>query len=116
MNPPNYITLFLSSIAISVSIISLVITLVQKRNETRRAIRKTLSDALEAIAKINIDALKVDADKSIAEDSKISFRRSFNNHRRILVVHADFLLMKYPKMVTSSRAGNGISVKYCKSF
>lgn len=94
------IPIIFSGLALLVSLISLVITLIQKRNETRRTIRKTLTDALEAIAKINIETTKLESNKDFSENDKTNLRRNYNSQRRILVAHGDFIATKYKNAAT----------------
>ena len=102
MDTKDYILIALSSCAIVISLISLVITLIQKNRETHRTIRKTLTDTLENISKIEIETtrLKNSKDVNFGSESIIQLRRNFNTQRRILMVHADFLIQKYDKLAT----------------
>ncbi len=77
-------------------------TLVQKNKETKRAIRKTLTDTLESISKINIETTKLKTSKESDTNSEtvIALRRYYNSQRRILIAHADFLVMRYDKLAT----------------
>ncbi len=57
MGTKDYILISISIGALVLSFISLIVTLVQKNKETKRAIRKTLTDTLESITKINIETV-----------------------------------------------------------
>src|SRR5512138_2778191 len=98
----DYILIGLSSGAIIISLISLIITLIQKNRETNRTIRKTLTDTLENISKIEIETTKLRnaKDCDFNSESNIRLRRNFNSQRRILIAHADFLIQKYDKITT----------------
>jgi hypothetical protein len=98
----DYILIAISVSALTLSLISLIVTLIQKNRETKRGIRKTLTDTLESITKINIETTKLRASKDIANDSEasISLRRMYNSQRRVLIGHADFLILRYDKLAT----------------
>lgn len=98
----DYIVIFISGSALTLSLISLIITLVQKNKEVKRTIRKTLSDTLESISKINIETTKLKSSKDIDDNSEaiISLRRTYNAQRRVLIAHADFLISKYDNVST----------------
>jgi len=87
---------------LTLSLISLVVTLVQKNKETKRTIRKSLTDTLESISKINIETTKLKYSKEldINSEASINLRRTYNSQRRILIAHADFLIMRYDKLAT----------------
>lgn len=74
----------------------------QKNKETKRAIRKTLTDTLESISKINIETTKLLTSKENDNDSEVSItlRRIYNSQRRVLIAHADFLILRYDKLAT----------------
>lgn len=97
METKDYIIISFSGCALTISIVSLIITLIQKNKETKRAIRKTLTDTLEGISKINIEAAKLSAteDFNFNSQANISLRRNYNTQRRILITHADYLIQKY---------------------
>jgi hypothetical protein len=102
METKDYILISISISALTLSLISLVVTLVQKNKETKRAIRKTLTDTLESISKINIETTKLKSSMDIDNNSEniITLRRYYNSQRRILIAHADFLVMRYDKLAT----------------
>ena len=87
--------------ALAISIISLIISILQKTKETDRTIRKNLSDTLESVAKINIEVAKLKQDVLVFDsDDGIGLRRVYNSQRRILIAHADFLVTKYYILAT----------------
>lgn len=73
-----------------------------KNKETKRTIRKTLTDTLEGISKIGIETTKLRATKDIDfnSESNILLRRNYNSQRRILIAHADYLVQRYDKLAT----------------
>lgn len=102
MTSKDYILIFISAAAFGLSLISLIVTLVQKGRETKRTIRKNLSDTLESITKIAIDSAKIRASKDTDFNSEpiISLRRNYNSQRRVLIAHADFLVERYYNLAT----------------
>ncbi len=102
MDTKDYIIISLSGCALTISLVSLIITLIQKNKETKRTIRKTLTDTLEGISKIGIETTKLRATKDIDFNSEpnILLRRNYNSQRRILIAHADFLIQRYDKLST----------------
>lgn len=102
MEVKDYLVISISGSALIISLISLIITIIQKRNETERAIRKSLSETLENIAKINLEVAKMRSSKDVDfnSDSIIALRRNYNGQRRILIAHADYLIKKYDNLAT----------------
>jgi pentatricopeptide repeat protein len=102
MEIKEYIIILISGIALILSFISLIITLIQKNKETKRTIRKTLTDTLESISKIGIEVTKLKGSKDIDFNSEqgIQLRRNYNSQRRILIAHADFLALRYDNLAT----------------
>ncbi|HXS36351.1 MAG TPA: hypothetical protein VN721_06595 [Flavipsychrobacter sp.] len=102
MTIKDSILIIISAVALILSFISLIITLVQKNRETKRTIRKNLSDTLESITKITIESTKLLASKDTDINSEpiILLRRNYNTHRRILIAHADYLIDRYDSIVT----------------
>src|ERR1700752_2743671 len=102
MEQKDYILISISVCALTLSLISLIVTLVQKNKETKRTIRKTLTDTLENISKINIETTKLRTSKENDNDSEdsITLRRVYNSQRRVLIAHADFLILRYDKLAT----------------
>ncbi len=96
----DYILIVISSCALILSLISLIVTLVQKNRETKRTIKKTLADALESITKIGIENAKLKGADDYTSDVKIQLRRSYNFQRRVQIAHADFLVQKYDSIAT----------------
>jgi len=102
MTTKDYILIFISAAALTLSVISLVVTLIQKNRETKRTIRKNLSDTLENISKIAIESAKLRSSKDTDFNSEaiILLRRNYNSQRRVLIAHADFLVEKYGNVAT----------------
>jgi len=102
MTTKDYILISISAAALILSLISLVVTLVQKNRETKRTIRKNLSDTLENISKIAIESTKLRASKDTDFNSEpiILLRRNYNSQRRVLIAHADFLVDRYDNIAT----------------
>ncbi len=102
MTTKDYILILISASALTLSLISLIVTLVQKNKETKRTIRKNLSDTLESITKIGIESSKLKASKDTDFNSEpiILLRRNYNSQRRILIAHADFLIDHYDNIST----------------
>jgi hypothetical protein len=61
MTTKEYILILISGAALTLSLVSLIVTLIQKQKETIRTIIKTLSDTLESFSKINIESTKLKA-------------------------------------------------------
>ncbi len=97
MQPKDYYTIIISVIALIVSIFS---NFFQKAKENQRSIRKNLSDTLESVTKINFENSKLRKEGGSEEVEVVEMRRIYNSQRRILVAHADFLILKYDKIVT----------------
>jgi len=102
MTTKDYILIFISAAALTLSIISLVVTLIQKNRESKRTIRKNLSDTLENISKIAIESAKLRSSKDVDFNSEgiILLRRHCNSQRRVLIAHADFLVERYDNIAT----------------
>ena len=100
METKDYIIVITSGCALTISLISLIVTLVQKNRETKRTIRKNLTDTLENISKINIETTKLNRsnENNLDLETKIQLRRNYNTQRRILVAHADFLIEKHDRI------------------
>ncbi|NOU19173.1 MAG: hypothetical protein HOO91_16575 [Bacteroidales bacterium] len=101
MTYKDYLTIVISCFALTISIISLIISIIQKNKETRRTIRKNLSDTLENVTKINIEFAKLKHnEQEYNTDNFIELRRIYNSQKRILIAHADYLTTNYDYMVT----------------
>jgi tetratricopeptide (TPR) repeat protein len=96
----SVIPYLISGGAVIISFISLTISLIQKRNETRRTLRKTLTDFLENISKISIEMTKLKASGDPNSESNILLRRNYNTQRRLLITHCDMIMKMDGKMAT----------------
>jgi hypothetical protein len=75
--------------ALLISVLSLIVSIVQKQKETDRSIRKSLSDSLENVSKINLEVSKLKQDQALFNSANgIDLRRMYNSQRRILIAHA----------------------------
>lgn len=91
----------ISIAALLISVLSLIISIVQKQKETDRGIRKNLSDSLENVSKINLEVSKLKQDQALFNSANgIELRRMYNSQRRILIAHADFLVSRYDSLTT----------------
>jgi hypothetical protein len=104
MEQKDYILIALSGTALTISIVSLIITLVQKNKETKRTIRKTITDNLESIAKANIEINKLKGQKEtdFNSESSISIRRNINSQKRAVLSNAKYLIDRYSDISTES--------------
>ncbi len=104
MEQKDYILIALSGTALTISIVSLIITLVQKNKETKRTIRKTITDNLESIAKANIEINKLKGQKEtdFNSESSISIRRNINSQKRAVLSNAKYLIDSYSDISTES--------------
>lgn len=102
MTAKDYILIAISGTALMLSLISLIVTLIQKNKETNRVIKKTLTDTLENVSKINIETAKLKSSKDTDYNSEaaIQLRRNYNSQRRVLIAHADYLVERYDKLAT----------------
>lgn len=104
MEQKDYILIAFSGTALTISIISLIITLIQKNKETKRTIRKTITDNLESIAKANIELNKLRAQKDtdFNSDYNIAIRRNVNSQKRVVLSNAKYLIDRNLDIATES--------------
>jgi tetratricopeptide (TPR) repeat protein len=96
-------SLVMSLSALTISILSLIISIFQKKRERDWTIRKNLSGTLENVTKINIEVAKLKQDNILyASEDGVGLRRVYNSQRRILIAHADFLVTRYDLLATES--------------
>ncbi len=94
-------TILISGLALVISLIALIISIVQKNKETERTIRKNLSDTLESMSKITLEFAKLKQNNdSYNSPGVVELRRIYNTQRRVLIAHADYLATNYDKLVT----------------
>jgi tetratricopeptide (TPR) repeat protein len=98
MQPKDYVSI----VAVVISLISLVITLLQKRSETKRTIRSQLTDVITDLDSVFDEDNKITGDNTNASsESSLQKRRSFlNGRKRFLARQAIFLMDQMPKLVT----------------
>ena len=104
METKDYIVIGISGTALTISLLSLVITLIQKHKETKRTIRKTITDNLESIAKSNIEInkLKGQKDNDFNSEANISIRRNINSQKRAVLSNAKYLIDRNSDISTES--------------
>lgn len=99
LEPKDYITFIFSLLAFLVAVTSLLVNIMQKKGETRRSLRKTFTDTLSEITKINIEVAKLrHQEKDLFAESVVNLRRSYNTQRRNLINIADELVTRYPEI------------------
>jgi len=99
MEIKDVIVIIISGAAIIISLVSLIVTFIQKGKETKRTIRKSLTDTLENISRINLETAKLSSTSKNIEDI-IRLKRNYNSQKRLLISNADFLIHNYDKLVT----------------
>ncbi|TKC62490.1 hypothetical protein FBD94_09755 [Pedobacter hiemivivus] len=94
---------FVLTISFSTLVITIISNIIEKRKENRRSIRKTLSDSLESLAKIDVEMAKL-RNEEVDHNSKaiVEIRRVYNGQRRVQIVNADYLCTKHPKLVVEA--------------
>jgi hypothetical protein len=104
MEQKDYILITLSGLALTISIISLIITLIQKNKETKRTIRKNITDNLESISKANIEFNKLKGQKDTDFNSEVNIliRRNINSQKRAVLSNAQYLIDRYSNIATES--------------
>ena len=94
------IALSVSILSFLLSIISLVVTFIQKRHQDRLASRKALTDVIAAIAAGNIEMSKLWT--LPATPDVVALRRGLNSQRRYLATHGDMLIAEIPELVSDA--------------
>jgi tetratricopeptide (TPR) repeat protein len=101
MDLKDFVTVTLSAGAICVSIIAFVFTFRQRGIENLRSIRKALTDVIAELTKVNIAVAQLDLDHPGSRDGRVvSLRRSYNDQRRYLANHGEFLSQEGPGLLT----------------
>lgn len=91
-------TVSVSSIALIVSLISVVLTLRQKKYENERTIRNQLTDTISKLIALSIENQR---NRGLGvEGDIINLNRIFNSQRRYLVEQSIYLMEKIEKLVT----------------
>jgi hypothetical protein len=101
MEKKDILTLVASGIAILVSLISFYFSFRQRSIEDRRATRKALTDVVAELTKVNIAFAQLAIDYSNSTDERVvAFRRNYNDQRRYLANHGEFLSDQIPELTT----------------
>ncbi|WP_454190063.1 hypothetical protein [Paenibacillus sp. Marseille-Q7038] len=97
MEIKDYLSVSVSSIAL-VSLVSVIVTLTQKKYENERTIRNQLTDTISKLIALNIENQK---NREVDNQSnRISLNRIFNSQRRYLVEQSIYLMDKIKGLVT----------------
>jgi tetratricopeptide (TPR) repeat protein len=100
MDPKDYLTLGVGSVALIVSVTSLILTFRQRAQENQRGVRKTLTETLGQLAEVGMSLAKLDAEHPEQTDQIVSLRRMHNSQRRYLANHAEYLVRQIPDLAT----------------
>jgi tetratricopeptide (TPR) repeat protein len=94
-------TIALAGAAFAFSIASFVLTFRQRTVEDKRNIRKSLTDVVAELTKVNIAFNQLDLDHPNSTSRPIvNFRRNYNAQRRYLANHGEFLSNQIPELST----------------
>jgi tetratricopeptide (TPR) repeat protein len=97
----DYLALTLSVIAVVVSVVAFLLTFRQRASENRRGIRKALTETIADLTSVSLERAKLDRENPSSMDDKVvGLRRLYNNQRRYLANHAEFLIGQIPDLVT----------------
>lgn len=100
MQTKDFLTIGLSSVALIVSIISLVLSFRQRAQENLRGVRKTLTETLGQLAEVSMSFAKLDAEHPEQTDQIVNLRRMHNAQRRYLAKHAEYMISHIPDLST----------------
>jgi tetratricopeptide (TPR) repeat protein len=90
-----------AGLALIVSIVSFIFPFRQRATEDRRSTRKALTDVVAELTKVNIAFNQLDLDHPQSADVTIvSLRRNYNNQRRYLANHGEFLAGQIPELTS----------------
>src|SRR5688572_16076103 len=95
MEPKEYIPLVLSSMALLLSIVNFVISMVQKRSEVQRMLRSHLTDVLSKLTTTNLELSKAKA----SPETNGAMIGHFLDQRRSYMKQADFVAQQIPELV-----------------
>ncbi|WP_429844365.1 tetratricopeptide repeat protein [Brevibacillus sp. FIR094] len=87
-----------SVVALVISLVSLFISLRQKKHETERTIREKLTDTFTKITAMDVELIKLEMNIN----KNINLTRIFNQQRRFLVNQAQYFLPKIERLVSDS--------------
>lgn len=101
MDTKDIVTIVLAGAAFAFSISSFVLTFRQRTIEDKRNIRKSLTDVVAELSKVNIAFNQLDLDHpNSAKRAIVGFRRNYNTQRRYLANHGEFLAAEIPELTT----------------
>jgi len=99
MELKDFITLGLSSGALCFSIASFALSFRQRAYEDKRSTRKALTDVVAELMQVNLAHNQLDIDHPGSADRRIvNMRRTYNNQRRYLANHGQFLIEQIPEL------------------
>jgi tetratricopeptide (TPR) repeat protein len=92
------VTIYISAVALGVSIISFYISVRQKRREDQRTLRSQLMDILAKIVLLNLEDAKLPPPGMLPSGTPSNIKAFFNDQRRVLVRQAVYIIgqMKPP--------------------
>jgi hypothetical protein len=86
--------------ALCVSLITFRMTYRQKSIDEKYTTRKSLTDVIAELTKINISFAQLEIDHPGSSDERVvSFRRNYNDQRRYLANHGELLCNRIPEIV-----------------
>jgi len=93
----DYLTIGISLAAFGFAIASFFANFRQRDLENRRTLRKTLTDIIAEISKVNIAHAQLDLEHpGSTRPHVIAMRRNFNGQRRYLAYHGEFIAEQIP--------------------
>ncbi len=100
METKDYLTIMISSGALIFSLISFIIVLHYRKYEEERTIRKSLTDTISELSSLNLKNVKLKLEYPELTEDVINIRRRYNEQRRYLINHAEFLINQIPNLAT----------------
>jgi hypothetical protein len=95
------LTLLLSGVAAIISVVTFCLTYIQRRRENRRALRRSLTDVISELNKVNVAFAKLEIENPhSADDLILNLRRQYSDQRWFFANEAEFVSEKIPKLVT----------------
>jgi len=99
LDTKDIVTIALSSGAICFSVASFILTFRQRTVEDRRSTRNALTGIVGELAKVNLAFSQLDMDyPGSTAERVVAFRRNYNNQRRHLANHGEFLIEQIPDL------------------
>lgn len=96
----DILTLSVSALSLIVAITSFILTFLQRKQEDKRSIRKSLTDTMASLGDVNLELAKLKIEYPEISDDIVNLRRNYNAQRRYLANHAEFLLLQIPDLAT----------------